>query len=106
MRDGLPADLEQFVERELASGKYASRDELVAEAGRLLCARERRLEELREEVLPALERLDRGNYTEDDEGSLRDLIEDVKARGRARMADRYPITHKPLSPHGAGAPAP
>jgi antitoxin ParD1/3/4 len=71
MSHGLPADLEQFVEQELASGKYASRDELVTEAVRLLRERERRLEELRQEVLPALERLDRGEYTEYDDGSLR-----------------------------------
>jgi antitoxin ParD1/3/4 len=89
MRSGLPADLEQFMEQELAAGKYASREELVAEAVRLLRERERRIKELREEILPALERLDRGEYTEYDEGSLRDLMEDVKARGRVRLAQRH-----------------
>lgn len=89
MRNGLPADLEQFMEQELAAGKYASREELVAEAVRLLRERERRIKELREEILPALERLDRGEYTEYDEGSLRDLMEDVKARGRVRLAQRH-----------------
>lgn len=88
MHNGLPADLEQFVEQELASGKYASRDELVTEAVRLLREREHRLKELREEILPALERLDRGEYTEYDENSLRDLIDNVKAQGRARLAER------------------
>jgi putative addiction module CopG family antidote len=53
MPNGLPADLEQFVEQELASGKYASRDELVTEAVRLLREREHHLKELREEILPA-----------------------------------------------------
>jgi len=36
MITGLPADLEAFVQQELASGKYQSEDELVAEAVRLL----------------------------------------------------------------------
>jgi putative addiction module CopG family antidote len=89
MLNGLPADLEQFMEQELAAGKYASGEELVAEAVRLLRERERRVKELREEILPALERLDRGEYMEYDEGSLRDLIDDVKARGRARLAERH-----------------
>ena len=89
MLNGLPADLEQFMEQELAAGKYTSREELVAEAVRLLRERERRVKELREEILPALERLDRGEYMDYDEGSLRDLIEDVKARGRARLAERH-----------------
>jgi hypothetical protein len=62
---------------------------LVAEAVRLLRECERRVKELREEILPALERLDRGEYMEYDEGSLRDLIDDVKARGRARLAERH-----------------
>jgi putative addiction module CopG family antidote len=89
MLNGLPADLEQFMEQELAAGKYASREELVAEAVRLLRERERRVKELREEILPALERLDRGEYTEYDKGSLRDLIDDVKTRGRTRLAERH-----------------
>jgi putative addiction module CopG family antidote len=57
MLNGLSADLEEFVEQELAAGKYASREELVAEAVRLLRERERCVKELREEILPALEHL-------------------------------------------------
>ncbi len=92
MLNGLPADLEQFVEQALANGKYASRDDLVIEGVRLLRERERRVHELREEILPALEHLDRGDYTEYDENSLRDMIEDVKARGRTRLAQRrHPV---------------
>jgi Arc/MetJ-type ribon-helix-helix transcriptional regulator len=77
------------MEQELVAGKYASREELAAEAVWLLRARERRVKELREEILPALERLDRGEYTEFDEESLRHLIDDVKDRGRARLAERH-----------------
>jgi putative addiction module CopG family antidote len=90
--NGLPADLEQFIRQELARGKYPSEADLVAEAVRLLRECERRLEELRKELQPALEALDRGEYTEYDENSLRDMIEDVKARGRTRLAERRPST--------------
>jgi putative addiction module CopG family antidote len=81
MLNKLPADLEQFMEQELAAGKYASREELVAEAVRLLREREHRVNELREEILPALERLDRG------EGEPLDA-EDIKARGMKRLAEQ------------------
>ena len=87
--NGLPVDLEDFIRQELARGKYQSEADLVAEAVRLLRERERRLEELRKEIQPALEALDRGEYTEYDETSLRDMFEDVKARGRIRLAGRH-----------------
>jgi putative addiction module CopG family antidote len=58
---GLPADLEHFIHQELARGKYPSEADLVTEAVRLLRERERRLEELRKELQPALEALDRGD---------------------------------------------
>lgn len=86
--NGLPADLEDFIRQELARGKYQSEADLVAVAVRLLRERERRLEELRKELQPAVEALDRGEYTEYDETSLRHMIEDVKARGRMRLAGR------------------
>jgi putative addiction module CopG family antidote len=81
MLHGLPVDLEQFIEQELAAGKYASKEELIAEAVRLLCERERRVKELRDEIFPALERLDRG------EGEPLDA-EDIKARGMRRLAEQ------------------
>jgi antitoxin ParD1/3/4 len=81
MLNGLPPDLEQFMKQELAAGKYASREELVAEAVRLLRECKRRVKELREEILPALERLDHG------EGEPLDA-EDIKARGMKRLAEQ------------------
>jgi antitoxin ParD1/3/4 len=88
--NGLPANLEDFIHQELTRGKYQSEADLVAEAVRLLRERERRLEELRKELQPALEALDRGEYTEYDATSLRDMIEGVKARGRIRLSKRRP----------------
>lgn len=84
----LPADLAEFVQQELQSGKYTSEDELVCEALRLLRERERRLDDLREAILPALDRLDRREGKIYDEDGLRQMADDVKSRGRQRLAAR------------------
>jgi len=86
--NGLPADLAEFVQQELQSGKYTSEDELVCEALRLLRERERRLDDLREEILPALDRLDRREGKIYDEDGLRQMADDIKSRGRQRLAAR------------------
>lgn len=84
--NGLPTDLAEFVERELQSGKYTSEEELICEALRLLRERERRKDDLREEILPALDRLDRGEGKIYNEDELRQMAEDVKIRGRQLLA--------------------
>lgn len=81
MSMSLPHDLQQFVEREIASGRYRSEEDLVCEGLRLLRERERRLRALRQDVEPALEQLDRG------EGEPLDA-ERIKARGRRGLAAR------------------
>jgi len=79
MATSLPSDLAQFVEREIASGKYQSEAEVICEALRILRERERRLEALRKDVQAGLEQVDRG------EGAPLDA-ESIKARGRQRLA--------------------
>ena len=80
----LPPELPHFVERELASGRYRSRDEVICEGLRLL--RERRLYELRREIDVGLEQLDRGAGIElEDEQALKAFFEDIKQRGRERL---------------------
>lgn len=86
--NGLPADLAEFVQEELQSGKYTSEDELVCAALRLLRERERRIDDLREEILPALDRLDQGEGKTYDESGLRQMADDVKTRGRQLLAAR------------------
>lgn len=85
----LPSDLAQFVRQQVAAGRYQTEAEVVSHGVRLLQERERKLEELRQMVLPALERLDRGEgivLEGDDE--LREFFEDVKRRGKERHANR------------------
>ena len=74
----LPSDLAHFVSEQIGSGKYSSESEVVIDGLRLLRDRERRIAELREQVGPALERLERGEGRELD-------VEDVIGRGMERL---------------------
>lgn len=82
----IPADLQQFVHQVIADGSYKSEAEVVSQAIRLLENRQRRIEELRREIQPALDRLDRGEGLEiRNEEELRLFFEGVKERGRQRL---------------------
>jgi antitoxin ParD1/3/4 len=75
----LPPDLDAFVHQQIEAGRYESVEMVIIAALRLLQEHERKLEELRAELRPALESLDRG------EGIPLDM-EDIIRRGRARLA--------------------
>lgn len=63
-----------------------SSEGVVGQMPRLLQQRQRRIEELRREIQPALDRLDRGEGIEiEDEDGLRLFFEDIKERGRKRL---------------------
>ena len=82
--DSFPPELQQFVEQELASGRYQSVDDVICEGLRLL--REQRLYELREEIDAGLQPLERHEGINlEDERSLRDFFDDIKQRGRKRV---------------------
>jgi len=82
----IPADLQQFVHNAIDTGGYKNEAEVVGQALRLLQERQRRIEELRREIQPALDQLDRGEGIEiKDEEELRLFFEDVKKRGRERL---------------------
>jgi antitoxin ParD1/3/4 len=82
----IPADLQQFVHTVIDAGSYKDETEVVGEALRLLQERQRRIEELRREIQPALDQLDRGEGIEiKDEEELRLFFEDIKKRGRERL---------------------
>jgi len=68
------------------AGGYKSEAEVVAEALRLLQQRQRQIEELRREIQPALDRLDRGEGIELDDEGLDAFFEDVKTRSQAELA--------------------
>lgn len=81
----LPEGLEQFVQIQLASGKYQSVSEVITEGLRLLQEREGRLEALRKDAQVGLEQLQRGEFTEYDDNTLRDFFQEIKLQGRERL---------------------
>jgi antitoxin ParD1/3/4 len=85
-------ELEELVRKELASGKYASENELLVEAVRLLAERDRRRDELREQIQVGREQLDQGVYTEYDEASLRQYFDELQEQGRQAYESRRKST--------------
>src|SRR5437660_2840589 len=87
----LPPELKQFVSRKVESGQYPCESEVILEGLRLLRERDEldriRLEALRKEIAIGIEQIERGEYTEYDEVSLKRLIEQVQARGRHKLAE-------------------
>ena len=79
----VPADLARFVEQSLASGRYGSTTDVVIDGLTLLKERERCRDELRSEIMPSLERLDRGegiDLASDDD--LDRFFDEINSRGR------------------------
>jgi putative addiction module CopG family antidote len=82
----IPPDLQQFVHQVIDSGAFKSEAEVVSQSLRLLAERQRRIEELRREIQPALDQLDRGEGIKlKDEDELRKYFESIKERGRERL---------------------
>jgi putative addiction module CopG family antidote len=80
----IPQELEPFVQSVIDRGSFQTEAEVVAEALRLYRDRERRVEALRAQLQPSLDRLDAGEGIDMDEASLDAFFDDVKRRGRAR----------------------
>lgn len=74
----IPEELQAFVSRNVASGRFRSEDEAVTEGLKLLQHREEKLEALRADLQIGIDQLAAGQKSDLD-------IEDVKARGRARL---------------------
>ena len=77
----ISAEFESFVERAVASGRYRSEDEVFANALRLLSERELRWLALRDDIQVGLDDIESGDVAPLD-------VEDVKQRGRQRLAER------------------
>jgi antitoxin ParD1/3/4 len=80
-----PADLQQFVDSQVASGNYPSVAEVVCQAVRLMRDRERRLASLRTEVDQGLTQLDAGDcVTIESDDELRGFFDDIERRSQQR----------------------
>jgi putative addiction module CopG family antidote len=77
-----PPNLQQFVHDVINTGNYKSEADVVSQALRLLQQRQRKIEELRRDIQPALDELDCGEGIElKNEEELRLFFEDIKKRG-------------------------
>jgi putative addiction module CopG family antidote len=74
----IPPEHQQFVRAAIASGQFASEAQVVGEALRLLEEQGRQADYLREEMRLGLSDLERGDYVEWDDASLKTLLEQVK----------------------------
>jgi antitoxin ParD1/3/4 len=80
-------ELRQLVQEELATGEYASEDELLLQAVRLLADRNRRRQELRRELQVARDQLDRGEGIElDSDEALAAFFDEIEAEVNAEPA--------------------
>jgi len=84
-----PADLQQFVDAQVASGNYPSAAEVLCDAVRLMRDRERQLESLRQEIDQGISQLDGGDCVAiDSDDELRGFFDDIQRRHQQRSAGR------------------
>jgi antitoxin ParD1/3/4 len=79
MTISLTPELRQFVDEQVRDGKFASSDQAILEAVRLMKEREEKLQWLRRELQVSIDQAERGEVAEWD-------LEDTKNRLRQRLA--------------------
>ena len=94
----IPSEYQAFVKTAVESGEFQSETQVVGASLRLLAERDRRREEFRREVQVGLDQLDRGEYTEYDDESLKEFFEQIKAEGRLSQS-KSDCAHEPISTH-------
>jgi len=70
----------------MKTGMYQTASEMIRQALRLLEERQGR-EALRADIRAGFEAIERGEYEDYDERTTKDLAEDIKRRGRQRLAE-------------------
>jgi antitoxin ParD1/3/4 len=96
MNVSLTPELEAFVHQKVASGRYNSASEVIRESLRLLeeegWVKERRMEEIKKEVLKGYDQIRNGEYLEfKDEEELRKYFEEKIKKGRERLRSKKGI---------------
>jgi hypothetical protein len=87
MLDSYPPEIQAFVQQKIAAGVFRSADEFAIEAAELYCEVDRRREELKAKVAAGMAQLETGEYIDiDGDEELEDFFEDVKRRGREKLA--------------------
>jgi antitoxin ParD1/3/4 len=79
---------EEFVKREVESGRYATASEVMRAGLRELEERQRRLEALRAHLDEGLNDIERGDVVDDEEVNVEDLVARAAERVRQKRAKR------------------
>jgi antitoxin ParD1/3/4 len=87
MNVSLTPELERLVNNKVKTGMYQTASEVIREGLRLLNERDERLAKLRANVRTGFDAIDRGEYDDYDERTTKRLAEDIKKRGRQRLAE-------------------
>ncbi len=88
MNISLTPDLEQLVNDKVKTGGYQTASEVIHEGLRLLQERDD-IAALRRDVSAGFEAIERGEYEEYDEHTIKNLAADVTARGLKRLAGKH-----------------
>jgi antitoxin ParD1/3/4 len=87
MNVSLTPQLKALVQSKVKSGMFGSASEVIRHSLRLFKQEEEaRMKKLREDVLEGFAQVERGEYIEVDENSRKQFLDDIKARGRKRLA--------------------
>lgn len=90
MNINLNDHFENFIEERIKSGQYNSASEVVRDALRLLEEQEQiramKMQALKAEIQKGLDDLQQGRYSTYSDETLGEFFEDVKKRGRERLA--------------------
>jgi putative addiction module CopG family antidote len=88
MNVSLPPDLAKFIQDQIETSHYESADEVIRESLRLLKERDARLAGLRTQIRLGFDEIARGECEDYDAADTPSLAEDIKKRGRERLAAR------------------
>lgn len=86
MNVSLTPDLKRLVHDKVRAGSYPTPSKVIQEGLRLLRERDANLAALRDDVQAGFDAIENGEYEEHDARSTKRLAEEIKSRGRARLA--------------------
>lgn len=94
MNVSLTRELESLVNAKVKTGMYQTASEVIREGLRLLKERDEARASLKADVLAGFAEAAKGNYVEYDETTTKQLLKDIKARGRQRLKEERLKTAK------------
>ena len=81
-----PDELQRLVSDEMSAGNYANANEVLTAGVRLLREQREEFERLKAEVQVGIDQMERGEYREYNDETLAQFFEELKQKGRERLA--------------------